>query len=212
MSSIKEADALKHKSQVVNDMQKKDHKQLWMGLQNGETHTDRYGRFNQNRPQAAVQEVTSSPAVIQELIDGNVYMFSCFNPAAHPPTHTINTWCLDWSGLQQLDHTLFGCQFLERCCHKHNKCIQTNSQTFYKYVHCDLTAVFRPQRFYSVYPPVATLLHIPTVCADRFILRRMLVVIVVFAWVKLGGQRTESLCCGKRCGDGWAAFLCLCLL
>lgn len=39
MSSIKEADALKHKSQVVNDMQKKDHKQLWMGLQNGERHT-----------------------------------------------------------------------------------------------------------------------------------------------------------------------------
>lgn len=38
MSCIKEADALKHKSQVVNDMQKKDHKQLWMGLQNGETH------------------------------------------------------------------------------------------------------------------------------------------------------------------------------
>uniref|UniRef100_A0A4W5LBG5 ATG5 autophagy related 5 homolog (S. cerevisiae) n=1 Tax=Hucho hucho TaxID=62062 RepID=A0A4W5LBG5_9TELE len=34
MSSIKEADALKHKSQVINDMQKKDHKQLWMGLQN----------------------------------------------------------------------------------------------------------------------------------------------------------------------------------
>lgn len=38
MSSIKEADALKHKSQVINDMQKKDHKQLWMGLQNGEAH------------------------------------------------------------------------------------------------------------------------------------------------------------------------------
>ena len=30
-----EADALKHKSQVINEMQKKDHKQLWMGLQNG---------------------------------------------------------------------------------------------------------------------------------------------------------------------------------
>ncbi|MED6249567.1 autophagy protein 5 [Ataeniobius toweri] len=38
MSSIKEADALKHKSQVVNDMQKKDHKQLWMGLHNGKMH------------------------------------------------------------------------------------------------------------------------------------------------------------------------------
>lgn len=39
MSCIKEADVLKHKSQVINDMQKKDHKQLWMGLQNGETNT-----------------------------------------------------------------------------------------------------------------------------------------------------------------------------
>lgn len=39
MSCIKEADALKHKSQVINDMQKKDHKQLWMGLQNGEPRT-----------------------------------------------------------------------------------------------------------------------------------------------------------------------------
>lgn len=35
MSCMKEADALKHKSQVINEMQKKDHKQLWMGLQNG---------------------------------------------------------------------------------------------------------------------------------------------------------------------------------
>lgn len=35
MSCVKEADALKHKSQVINEMQKKDHKQLWMGLQNG---------------------------------------------------------------------------------------------------------------------------------------------------------------------------------
>uniref|UniRef100_A0A673L3U9 Autophagy protein 5 n=1 Tax=Sinocyclocheilus rhinocerous TaxID=307959 RepID=A0A673L3U9_9TELE len=38
MSCIKEADALKHKSQVINDMQKKDHKQLWMGLQNGKNY------------------------------------------------------------------------------------------------------------------------------------------------------------------------------
>ncbi|XP_013366328.1 PREDICTED: autophagy protein 5 isoform X3 [Chinchilla lanigera] len=40
MSCIKEADALKHKSQVINEMQKKDHKQLWMGLQN-----DRFDQF-----------------------------------------------------------------------------------------------------------------------------------------------------------------------
>uniref|UniRef100_A0A2I2YJ88 APG5-like n=1 Tax=Gorilla gorilla gorilla TaxID=9595 RepID=A0A2I2YJ88_GORGO len=40
MSCMKEADALKHKSQVINEMQKKDHKQLWMGLQNGKYNSD----------------------------------------------------------------------------------------------------------------------------------------------------------------------------
>ncbi|XP_030055031.1 autophagy protein 5 isoform X1 [Microcaecilia unicolor] len=40
MSCVKEADALKHKGQVINEMQKKDHKQLWMGLQN-----DKFDQF-----------------------------------------------------------------------------------------------------------------------------------------------------------------------
>jgi len=35
MSVIKEADALKHKGQVINSMQEKDHSQLWQGFQNG---------------------------------------------------------------------------------------------------------------------------------------------------------------------------------
>ena len=35
MSMVKEADSLKHRAQVINSMQKKDHKQLWMGIQNG---------------------------------------------------------------------------------------------------------------------------------------------------------------------------------
>ncbi|XP_031570229.1 autophagy protein 5-like [Actinia tenebrosa] len=34
MSAIKEADSLKHRSQVINSMQKKDHKQIWLGLCN----------------------------------------------------------------------------------------------------------------------------------------------------------------------------------
>lgn len=34
MSTIKEADALKHRGKVVNEMLKKDHKQLWYGVQN----------------------------------------------------------------------------------------------------------------------------------------------------------------------------------
>lgn len=35
MSTIKEADVLKHRGQVMSTMQKKDHNQLWLGLQNG---------------------------------------------------------------------------------------------------------------------------------------------------------------------------------
>lgn len=40
MSSIKEADVLKHRGQVINNMQKRDHKQLWSGLQN-----DKFDQF-----------------------------------------------------------------------------------------------------------------------------------------------------------------------
>lgn len=35
MSTVKEADVLKHRGQVMSTMQKKDHNQLWLGLQNG---------------------------------------------------------------------------------------------------------------------------------------------------------------------------------
>lgn len=37
MSTVKEADVLKHRGQVMSTMQKKDHNQLWLGLQNGNT-------------------------------------------------------------------------------------------------------------------------------------------------------------------------------
>ncbi|XP_072152484.1 autophagy protein 5 isoform X2 [Bemisia tabaci] len=40
MSSVKEADALKHRGQVISVMQKKDHNQLWLGLQN-----DKFDQF-----------------------------------------------------------------------------------------------------------------------------------------------------------------------
>lgn len=38
MSSLKEADGLKHRGQIITNMQSKDHKQLWMGLCNGKCH------------------------------------------------------------------------------------------------------------------------------------------------------------------------------
>lgn len=40
MSMVKEADALKHRSQVINAMQKKDHKQMWLGVAN-----DKFDQF-----------------------------------------------------------------------------------------------------------------------------------------------------------------------
>ncbi|PVD29204.1 hypothetical protein C0Q70_11801 [Pomacea canaliculata] len=40
MATVKEADVLKHRSQVINGMQKKDHKQLWTGFQN-----DKFDQF-----------------------------------------------------------------------------------------------------------------------------------------------------------------------
>lgn len=40
MTAIKEADALKHRSHIINGMQKKDHNQLWQGLQN-----DKFDQF-----------------------------------------------------------------------------------------------------------------------------------------------------------------------
>ena len=35
MSVVKEADALKHRSHMINNMQKKDHKLMWTGVTNG---------------------------------------------------------------------------------------------------------------------------------------------------------------------------------
>ncbi|XP_049887459.1 autophagy protein 5 [Pectinophora gossypiella] len=40
MSTVKEADVLKHRGQVMSTMQKKDHNQLWLGLQN-----DKFDQF-----------------------------------------------------------------------------------------------------------------------------------------------------------------------
>ncbi|MGH0152582.1 UNVERIFIED_CONTAM: hypothetical protein FKN15_063571 [Acipenser sinensis] len=54
MSCIKEADALKHKGQVINEMQKKDHKQLWMGLQNDKF--DQFWAINRKLMEYSVEE------------------------------------------------------------------------------------------------------------------------------------------------------------
>lgn len=54
MSSVKEADALKHKGQVINEMQKKDHKQLWMGLQNDKF--DQFWAINRKLMECSTEE------------------------------------------------------------------------------------------------------------------------------------------------------------
>jgi hypothetical protein len=49
MSCVKEADVLKHRSQVVSSMQKKDHNQLWLGLQNGNYFLYKYQIITRDR-------------------------------------------------------------------------------------------------------------------------------------------------------------------
>ncbi|KDR09853.1 autophagy protein 5 isoform X1 [Zootermopsis nevadensis] len=55
MSCVKEADVLKHRSQVVSSMQKKDHNQLWLGLQNDKF--DQFWAVNRKLMEASGEEV-----------------------------------------------------------------------------------------------------------------------------------------------------------
>ncbi|KAJ8026560.1 Autophagy protein 5 [Holothuria leucospilota] len=67
MSSIKEADVLKHRGQVINNMQKRDHKQLWSGLQNGNLSQCNYEEL---LPQQFTQlVVTSQLNILRQAIN-----------------------------------------------------------------------------------------------------------------------------------------------
>nr|CAD7449212.1 unnamed protein product [Timema bartmani] len=54
MACVKEADVLKHRSQVVSNMQKKDHNQLWLGLQNDKF--DQFWAVNRKLMEASADE------------------------------------------------------------------------------------------------------------------------------------------------------------
>jgi autophagy-related protein 5 len=54
MSCLKEADALKHKGQIISQMQKKDHKQLFLGLMNDKH--DQFWAVNRRLMESVDQE------------------------------------------------------------------------------------------------------------------------------------------------------------
>lgn len=54
MSCLKEADALKHKGQIISQMQKKDHKQLFLGLMNDKF--DQFWAVNRRLMESVEQE------------------------------------------------------------------------------------------------------------------------------------------------------------
>jgi autophagy-related protein 5 len=54
MNCLKEADFLKHKGQVISQMQKKDHKQLFLGLQNDKF--DQFWAVNRRLMESVEQE------------------------------------------------------------------------------------------------------------------------------------------------------------
>ncbi|XP_013877070.1 autophagy protein 5 isoform X2 [Austrofundulus limnaeus] len=90
MSSIKEADALKHKSQVVNDMQKKDHKQLWMGLQNDKF--DQFWAMNRKLMEYPTEEggFRYIPFRIYQALSERPFIQKLFRPVSpEGNTHTL---------------------------------------------------------------------------------------------------------------------------
>jgi len=77
MSCIKEADQLKHAGRVVSTMQKKDHNQLWLGLQNDKF--DQFWAINRRLMEAPAGEehfkhipvrfhLAESQTVLQKLV------------------------------------------------------------------------------------------------------------------------------------------------
>uniref|UniRef100_A0A665T4V4 Autophagy protein 5 n=1 Tax=Echeneis naucrates TaxID=173247 RepID=A0A665T4V4_ECHNA len=92
MSSIKEADALKHKSQVVNDMQKKDHKQLWMGLQNDKF--DQFWAMNRKLMEYPTEEggFRYIPFRIYQTMSDRPFIQKLFRPVSpEGNTHTLGS-------------------------------------------------------------------------------------------------------------------------
>ncbi|KAK9514368.1 hypothetical protein VZT92_027840 [Zoarces viviparus] len=91
MSGIKEADALKHKSQVVNDMQKKDHKQLWMGLQNDKF--DQFWAINRKLMEYPTEEggFRYIPFRIYQTTSDRPFIQKLFRPVS--PEGSVHTLC-----------------------------------------------------------------------------------------------------------------------
>ncbi|XP_036412062.1 autophagy protein 5 isoform X1 [Colossoma macropomum] len=88
MSSIKEADALKHKGQVINDMQKKDHKQLWMGLQNDKF--DQFWAMNRKLMEYPTEEggFRYIPFRIYQTLSDRPFIQKLFRPVS-PEGHVL---------------------------------------------------------------------------------------------------------------------------
>ncbi|MEE6475945.1 hypothetical protein FKM82_010909 [Ascaphus truei] len=90
MSSVKEADALKHKSQVINEMQKKDHKQLWMGLQNDKF--DQFWAINRRLMEYSSEECGFRyiPFRLYQATSDRAFLQKLFRPvAADGKPHTL---------------------------------------------------------------------------------------------------------------------------
>jgi len=71
MSTVKEADSLKHRSAVMNAMKKNDHKQLWMGLCNDKF--DQFWSINKRLMERLNSEPFRSVPLRVYMYDGVIY-------------------------------------------------------------------------------------------------------------------------------------------
>lgn len=84
MSSIKEADSLKHRGQVINSMQKRDHKQLWTGLLHDKF--DQFWSVNKKLMESSGDETFKYIPFRLYMVDRH-YMTNLFRPLTEEGHH-----------------------------------------------------------------------------------------------------------------------------
>ncbi|THD19588.1 Autophagy protein 5 [Fasciola hepatica] len=85
MSLLKEADALKHRSQVMNQMQARDHQQLWTGLLNHQF--DKFWTINRR----LMEPIITNPRVDSPQLSTNNASLPCTKDDIGSPVQTSDT-------------------------------------------------------------------------------------------------------------------------
>ena len=88
MSCIKEADQIKHGGRVISAMQKKDHNQLWQGLQNGKNKSMLFSNANMGEAEYLLNKYPNQQLIIIYLLDKFDQFWAVNRRLMEVPTNT----------------------------------------------------------------------------------------------------------------------------